>query len=64
MNEFIQERDAIISENGGFSEEDYLKSKISKKEFNNPTAKTISKLLDYVLKEYPSQVPIYSQDNN
>ena len=59
MNEFIEERDAILSEIGGFNEDDFIKSGISLEEFNNPTEETISKLLDYVRKEY-NQVPIYN----
>lgn len=63
MNEFIEERDAIIAEIGGFNEDDFIKSGISLDEYNNPNAETISKLLDYVKKEY-SQVPIYNQNDN
>ena len=63
MNEFIEERNAIISEIGEFDEEDFVKSGISLEEYNNPTADTISKLLDYVKKEY-NQVPIYNGDES
>lgn len=63
MNEFIEERNAIISEIGEFDEEDFIKSGISLEEYNNPTAETISKLLDYVKKEY-NQVPIYNGDES
>ena len=63
MNEFIEERNAIISEIGEFDEEDFVKSGISLEEYNNPTAETISKLLDYVKKEY-NQVPIYNGDES
>ena len=63
MNEFIEERNAIISEIGEFDEEDFTKSGISLEEYNNPTADTISKLLDYVKKEY-NQVPIYNGDES
>ena len=63
MNEFIEERDAIISEIGEFDEEDFIKSGISLEEYNNPTAETISKLLDYVKNEY-NQVPIYNGDES
>ncbi len=59
MNEFVVERDAILSEIGGFNENDFIKSGITLDEFNNPTEDTISKLLDYVRKEY-DQVPIYN----
>ncbi len=58
MNEFIEERDAILYEIGGFNEDDFVKSGITLEEFNNPTAETISKLLDYVKTEY-NQVPVY-----
>ena len=57
-NEFIKERDLIVAEIGDFNEEDFIKSGISMEEYNNPTAKTISKLLDYVREEY-NQVPVY-----
>lgn len=58
VNEFIKERDLIVAEIGDFNEEDFIKSGISMEEYNNPTAKTISKLLDYVREEY-NQVPVY-----
>lgn len=61
MEEFIKERDAIISEVGNFDEEDFIKSGISMDEYNNPNAETISKLIDYVKKEY-NQSAIYSDD--
>ena len=60
MKEFILERDAIVSEIGGFNEDDFLKSGISLEEYNNPTEETISKILDYVKSEY-AQIPIYNQ---
>lgn len=63
MNEFIEERDTILSEIGALDEEDFIKSGITLEEYNNPTAETISKLLDYVKKEY-NQTPIYSNDEN
>ena len=46
-NEFIKERDLIVGEIGGFSDEDFAKSGISLEEYNNPTAETISKLIEY-----------------
>ena len=61
-NEYIKERDLIIGEIGELSEEDFIKSGISLEEYNNPTAETISKLIDYVAKEY-NQVPIYNPEN-
>lgn len=63
MNEFIEERDAILSEVGEFDEEDFVKSGITLEEYNNPTAKTIEKLIEYVKVEY-NQTPIYSDDKN
>ena len=61
-NEFIEERDAIISEIGDFDEEDFVKSGISLEEFNNPDAEVISRLIDYVSSEY-NQSSVYSDDN-
>ncbi len=59
-NEFIKERDLIVGEIGGFSDEDFAKSGISLEEYNNPTAETISKLIEYAKTEY-DQVAIYSE---
>ena len=59
-NEFIKERDLIIGEIGEFSEEDFIKSGITLEEYNNPTAETISKLIQYAREEY-NQVSIYSE---
>lgn len=59
-NEYIKERDLIIGEIGEFSEEDFIKSGISLEEYNNPNEETISKLVDYVSKEY-NQTSIYSE---
>ena len=58
VEEFRKERDLIVAEIGEFDEEDFIKSGISLDEFNNPTEKTISKLLTYVREEY-NQVPVY-----
>ena len=58
VEEFRKERDLIVAEIGEFDEEDFIKSGISMDEFNNPTEKTISKLLTYVREEY-NQVPVY-----
>lgn len=60
-NEFIEERDAIISEIGEFDEEDFVKSGISLDDFNNPNADVISKLIDYVSVTY-NQSSVYSND--
>lgn len=62
VEEFRQERDAIISEIGEFDEEDFVKSGISLEEYTNPNAEVISKLIDYVSNEY-NQTSIYSDDN-
>ena len=59
-NEFIKERDVIVDEIGGFSEEDFAKSGISLEEYSNPTAETISKLINYAKEEY-DQITIYSE---
>lgn len=58
VEEYKQERDLIVAEIGEFDEEDFIKSGISIEEYNNPTDKTISKLLTYVREEY-QQVPVY-----
>lgn len=63
LQEYIEERDTIVSEVGEFDEEDFLKSGISYEEYNNPTAETISKLIDYVKEEY-NQSAVYSDDDN
>jgi len=63
LKEYIEERDTIISEVGEFSEEDFVKSGISFDEYNNPSAETISKLIDYVKSEY-DQSAVYSDDDN
>ncbi len=62
MEEFIKERDAIISEIGTFEDEDFSKSGISLEEYNNPSAETIQKLIEYVSTEY-NQSAVYSIDN-
>lgn len=63
LQEYIEERDTIVSEVGEFDEEDFVKSGISLEEYNNPTAETISKLIDYVKEEY-NQSAVYSDDDN
>ena len=60
LEEFRKERDLIVSEIGEFDEDDFQKSGISIEEYNNPTEKTISKLIEYVSAEY-KQVPIYGE---
>ncbi len=61
VEEFKKERDLIVGEIGEFDENDFVKSGISLEEFNNPTAETISKLIDYVRDEY-NQVPVYGDN--
>lgn len=61
VEEYRKERDAIISEIGEFDEDDFVKSGISLEEYTNPTAEVISRLIDYVSKEY-NQTSIYSED--
>jgi len=63
LKEYLEERDTIISEVGEFNEEDFVKSGISLEEYNNPTADTISRLIDYVKSEY-NQSAVYSDDDN
>lgn len=60
VDEYIKERDAIISEIGEFEEEDFIKSGISLEEYTNPSKETINKLIEYVSKEY-NQTAIYSE---
>ena len=60
VNEYIRERDLIVNEIGEFSDDDFEKSGISIEEYNHPTAETISKLVDYIAKEY-NQTSIYSE---
>ena len=61
VEEYRKERDLIVGEIGEFDENDFQKSGISLDEFNNPTAETISKLIDYVRDEY-NQVPVYGDN--
>ena len=60
LDEFRKERDLIVGEIGEFDEEDFQKSGISLDEYNNPTAETIKKLIEYVSSEY-NQTSIYSE---
>lgn len=60
VDEYIKERDAIISEIGEFEEEDFIKSGISLEEYTNPSKETINKLIEYVSREY-NQTAIYSE---
>lgn len=60
VDEYIKEKDAIISEIGEFEEEDFIKSGISLEEYTNPSKETINKLIEYVSREY-NQTAIYSE---
>ena len=62
MEEYIKERDAIISEIGSFEDEDFVKSGISLEEYTNPNEEVIQRLIDYVSTEY-NQTSIYSEDD-
>ena len=62
VEEYRKERDAIISEIGEFDEEDFVKSGISLEEYTSPDAMVISKLIDYVSREY-NQTSVYSEDD-
>ena len=61
LEEYRQERDAIISEIGEFDEDDFVKSGISLEEYTNPNEETIRKLVEYVSTEY-DQTSVYSED--
>lgn len=63
LKEYLEERDTIVAEVGEFDEEDFIKSGISLEEYQNPTADTISRLIDYVKSEY-NQSAVYSDDDN
>ena len=62
LNEYRLERDAIISEIGDFDDEDFIKSGISLEEYTSPNEDVISRLIDYVSREY-NQTSIYSEDD-
>jgi len=61
LEEYRQERDAIISEIGEFDEEDFVKSGISLEEYTNPNEAVIQRLVEYVSNEY-DQTSVYSDD--
>jgi len=63
LEEFRQERDAIIEEIGEFDEEDFVKSGISLEEYTNPNEETIQKLVEYVSTEY-DQTSVYSDSDD
>ena len=60
-NEFIKERDSIISEIGTLSSEEICRAGISLEEYMNPNANTIEKLLEYANSEF-SQISIYNNE--
>ena len=63
LEEYRQERDAIIEEIGEFDEEDFVKSGISLEEYTNPNEETIQKLVEYVSTEY-DQTSVYSDSDD
>lgn len=63
LEEYRQERDAIIEEIGEFDEEDFVKSGISLEEYTNPNEETIQKLIEYVSTEY-DQTSVYSDSDD
>ena len=63
LEEYRQERDAIIEEIGEFDEEDFIKSGISLDEYTNPNQETIQKLIEYVSTEY-NQTSIYTDSDD
>ena len=60
-NEFIKERDSIISEIGTLSNEELCRAGISLEEYMNPDANTIEKLLENANNEF-SQISIYNNE--
>ncbi len=60
-NEYIKEKDAIISEIGNVPYEDLINMGITPEEYINPTAQTIEKLIDYANEK--EQVTIYSESD-
>ena len=59
LEEYRQERDAIIEEIGEFDEEDFVKSGISLEEYTNPNEEVIQRLVEYVSTEY-NQTSVYT----
>ena len=58
-NEYISERDAIISEIGNIPYEDLIEMGVSTDEYMNPTAETIEKLVEYA--DSFKQTSVYSK---
>ena len=63
LEEYRQERDAIIEEIGEFDEEDFVKSGISLEEYTNPNAEIIQRLIEYVSTEY-NQTSVYTDSDD
>ena len=63
LEEYRQERDAIIEEIGEFDEEDFVKSGISLEEYTNPNEDVIQRLVEYVSTEY-DQTSIYTDSDD
>ena len=63
LEEYRQERDAIIEEIGEFDEEDFVKSGISLEEYTNPNEEVIQRLVEYVSTEY-DQTSVYSESED
>ena len=63
LEEYRQERDAIIEEIGEFDEEDFVKSGISLEEYTNPNEEVIQRLVEYVSTEY-DQTSVYTDSDD
>ena len=63
LEEYRQERDAIIEEIGEFDEEDFVKSGISLEEYTNPNEDVIQRLIEYVSTEY-NQTSVYTDSDD
>ena len=63
LEEYRQERDAIIEEIGEFDEEDFVKSGISIEEYTNPNEEVIQRLVEYVSTEY-NQTSVYTDSDD
>ena len=63
LEEYRQERDAIIEEIGEFDEEDFVKSGISLEEYTNPNEEVIQRLVEYVSTEY-NQTSVYTDSDD
>ena len=63
LEEYRQERDAIIEEIGEFDEEDFVKSGISLEEYTNPNEEVIQRLVENVSTEY-NQTSVYTDSDD